>query len=293
MADPSQGSEEATRLLSATDELLSEIEGARGLFTTAVGNPELHRQVSAAALVRAVALLRSGLALIRAEQTEGVGVVARSAWEAWLVGTYLLAGGRDSLHRLAAESLRQNDVLADRNALAPEVLEKLARDRAELEDAERDRLDALGIQVPDTDSIKFERLTVETIARQLGPMLVASGLEESADVLSAYDLFYRSHSAYDSHGMPALERHLDVSQKGLVGLVREPPGWIEPHRTLGVVAMYVSSLAHHLYVRFGIGVERLELVQEQLLDVMRAGADSALTEAATRGLPGDWDRFRE
>ena len=291
--DAQQPSGGAGGVLEAVEDLLAAIVAKRGLFATPAASPDWHQQVAAAALMRSVALLRSGLVMIRERQTEGFGVVARSAWETWLVGMYLLAGGAYALHRLAAESLRQNEILADRNLLAPEVLEKLARDRSVLEKAERERLRATGLPALDADPVNFDRLTIEAIARDLGPMLVATGLEESADTLAGYDLFYRSHSAYDSHGLPALERHLDASDDEFIRLSENPSGWIEPQNTLGIAAMSVSILAHHLFKRFEIDTSELEAVQQRLVDIMRSGADDALRQAAAQELPGDWDRFRE
>lgn len=278
-----------TEILGAVDALLDILGRDLGLLTTRSELRLLHRQYAAAALARGCAILRSARSLIDAGHNEGIGLLSRALWETWLVGAFVLAGREEALFRLEGEQQRQVRNLAERNGLHPEVMAKLEDDQRTLTDAERARRRNSTSADDSSDTIAFGRLQLEQIAKELGPLLVEARLEESADITAAYDLLYRSHSAFDAHGIAALERHLDLSAAGVISLHVQPPSWIETHRSLGIGALQLSLLARYIYLTFGIGTWRLDDVQTSLFRHLQAAGISSVEQARAAGLPGDWD----
>jgi hypothetical protein len=274
---PDEAAEQAD-LLEAIDRFLEVIDAALPMLTSSC--EVAVRQYAAAALVRGCSFVASGTALVRSGHSEGVGLLARSAWESWLVGTFLHFGQEASIIRLQAEQIRQKRTLVDRNGLSS-LESTLGGLRADVERMERLRRRAEGEEIRDDEQIEFTRLTIESIAIEVGPLIEAA-TGEPADVAAAYDMFYRSHSAFDTHGLHAIDRYISAAYNRLE--LAHPVSWIPAHRSLAISALYLSILAAQVFERFGISVDRLEPVQAELVRMgVQAGSD-ALDVAASRGL---------
>ncbi len=250
------------------------------------------KMYSAAALVRSVALLRSAVALIDAGQPEAVGVVCRTAWETWLVGYFIIMGGQQSLIRLAADSLRNKSTIADRNNLGLGIESLIQRDREELESAERSRLKGLGTPHPEGTPIKFNRLTIESMATEIDRHLTRLDPSEEGSVLRSYNLLYRSHSTFDNHGLSTFERFIHQNVSGRLSISPDSKGWISPLHSLGIATLHVSQLALKLSSEFEFDAKGIEAAQDSLIESLRAIGNSAVGMAQESGLPGDWQRFK-
>ncbi len=221
--------------------------------------------------MRGADLLGSALALLEEEKPAAVGIVARGAWEAWLVGTFLLHGGLHSYLWMSSEQIRQERVLTARNGVdgAKEVLDERQRAVDNLERARRLQQNE-GTDV--TEDISWGRLTVEQMARAVGPLLEAAK-NEPANVSAAYDLLYRSHSAFDTHGLRALERYI-TEHAGRFDL-SPPDPWLEAHHAVAIAALYLSMLAYDVFQEFGLPTDVIEHLQSALQQRMEPAADVA------------------
>lgn len=243
----------ADELLAAIDSLHEVVERWRPLLRTEPIEDALPKMLAAGALSRSCALLRSAQAIIRADEVEGVGHLARGVWETTLVGTYVLTDGLRGVLRLNADQTRQELALVRANDVDHAVVDMLVERMAMLVERERQRLLVSG----ETDAARlltrFDRLKVEELAREVGPLLVENGLEESASADKAYDLLYRAHSTFDAHGLAAVERHIDLDLATGFNLDVDAPGWIEAHRAIGVASLYVGLLARYVFHVFALG----------------------------------------
>jgi hypothetical protein len=212
----------------------------------------LPRVLAAGALARSAAILRSARALLQAGELEGIGYLVRGAWETSLVGMYVLVDGFRGVLRLNADQARQELALTRANDVEPEVIAILDDRMSDLVANERRRRAAAGDQEGADAFTKFERLKVADLARVLGPQLVEHGFEEDADAAAAYDLLYRSHSTYDTHGLAAIERHVRFGSDGRLGIKADPDGWIDAHRATALVTLYVGLLAKYVLRTFGL-----------------------------------------
>ncbi len=254
---------EVEHVLTAIEALLDHLDGRQPLFTSRI--EEAHRQYAAAALCRGCAMVRSGLITLRAGQVEAVGVLARTAWECWLIGTFLVCGGAKSFVRLEAEQLRQNSNVARLNGFPSAVLNerwselrKTERYRRILED---------GLSTDDSSPVTFDKLTVEQLAREVGPMIPAA-MGGPADVIGIYDKFYRAHSAWDTHGIQALDRRIALlAEDGRIEL-KAAVGWLEPEKPLATATAYLALLARQIFHEFGISPRKLDDLAEALLTHM-------------------------
>lgn len=253
-------------LIEQSRDLTLEITAAVPLLTSS--NEEVLRHTAAAALVRGADLLGSALALLDEEKPAAVGIVARGVWEAWLVGTFLLHGGLHSYLWMSSEQIRQERVLTARNGVdgAEKVLDE--RQRA-VDDLERARRFQQNEETDAKEDISWSRLTIEEMARAVGPLLEAAK-NEPANVSAAYDLFYRSHSAFDTHGLRALECYI-TEQAGRFEL-SSPDPWLETHHAVAIAALYLSMLAYDVLEEFGLPTDAIEHLQSALQQRMEPAA---------------------
>jgi hypothetical protein len=257
----------ADDVLSGVDRLLERFDGYEPFVHSSLDDPA--GTYAAAALARGAALVRAALTLCRSAEHEAVGLLARAAWECWVTGAYLATGGRKAFIRLEAAQLRQESNVAALNGLEADTL----RARTEqLHAAERLRLIAEeGRDRSDGSPVSIPRITVQQMAREVGP-LIESVTGEPADLLVAYDLFYRAHSAWDVHGLKAIDLHTEISDDGRMIRLRDSIPWLEPHKAIAVAVSYLSNLAWLVEDHFGIDHTELSSLQEQLLDAMSRNA---------------------
>lgn len=284
--------ESSERVFDHVTDTIAEIEAIRSQITVPAGQSAVPRIYSAAALARSIALLRCAADLIRTGQHEAIGVVCRTAWETWLVGHFILTGGDESLFRLAAESIRNKSNLADRNQLGSDIQSRIQSEQSDIQSAERRRLEALGTPHPEAEPLSFGRLTVEAIATEVDNQFAKLDPTDRGSVLRSYNLLYRAHSTFDSHGLPGLERFINLDELGQLSISPDPPSWINSNYALGIVALHVSQLAIMLGAEFSIDCTRIESEQAPLIESLRAIGKSAVAKAEADGLPGDWQRFK-
>lgn len=256
-------------LVEQSRDLSTEIKAAVPQLSSS--NEEALRQTAAAALARGADLLESAVALLDEEKPAAVGIVARGVWESWLVGTFLLHGGLHSYLWMSSEQIRQERVLTARNGVvgAKKVLDE--RQRA-VNDLERARRFKQNEEAEPEDDISWARLSIEEMARAVGPLLEAAK-NEPANVSAAYDLFYRSHSAFDTHGLRALERYI-TEEAGRFEL-SSPDPWLEAHHAVAIAALYLSMLAYDVFQEFGLPIDAIEYLQSALQQRMEPAADIA------------------
>lgn len=202
-----------------------------------------------------------------------------------MVGAYILLKREEALLELHAEQHRQESLLADRNGLTEPVKEVLRSQAEALEGAERQRLRAAGQTVDDDEPVRIRRFTIEAMSAELGPLMVSAGWDESANMSAFYDLYYRSHSAYDTHGVAALERYIEHHVDGTMGILEQPAGWIDPSSSLVLAALSISLVAGPIFDEFGINRTELDRAQRALGAVAQKDADASLAAARAAGLP--------
>jgi hypothetical protein len=82
-------------------DFLQSIDGvARGYLGTASRREANNCDVVAASLERCMALIGDAVRLVKSESRESVGVILRTVYETWLVGTYASLGGGTARERL-------------------------------------------------------------------------------------------------------------------------------------------------------------------------------------------------
>lgn len=232
------------------------------------------RQVAAAALVRGLDLAAEAALLVRQDCVAGVGLLARSAWESWLAGTFVLHGGLHSYLWMMSEQIRQERVLTSRNAV--DGADRLLDERqAKVDHLELQRRTVSNDPVTESQDLKWIRLSVEEMALRTGPLREAA-TNDVSDITSTYDLFYRAHSAFDSHGLRVLERRI-VEVEDHLELGPEVP-WLAPDRAIAIAVLYLSVLAVEVFEAFGVGIEELNRVQDDLQRRLGRAASDARTD---------------
>jgi hypothetical protein len=259
--------EHVEAVLACIEAVLDHVRSREPFLTSRI--QDASRQYGAASLGRGCDIVRSGIAALRGDEPEAIGGIARIAWECWLTGAFLVCGGKKALIRMEAEQLRQNSNLARLNQLPPEVLEQRW---VELRDAERLRqMVEDGREEDDESEIKFQSLSLEQIAREAGPMVEAA-TGKPADLLVAYNMFYRAHSAWDTHGLQALDSRIVLLEGEDRVELKSSTSWLEPHKPLAVATSYLGMLAGLVYDGFGVSTDELSALVSDLLSRMGEGA---------------------
>lgn len=260
-------------LLGLVDELAETVSAHEHLMTSRVIDGP--RQVAAAALARGCDLAADAVLLLRGRRLTGVGLLARGAWESWLAGTFALHGGLRAYLWMVSEEIRQQRVLCGRNDVDATAM--LDERQAAVDAVERQRRDNEGMPA-DPGPIQWNRLSIEAMAAEAGVAREAA-TKDPSDISGAYDLFYRSHSAFDSHGLQALERRIrEVDDR--LELQAETP-WLSPIAAVSIAALYLSMLAIEVFKVFGIASADLEEVQQRFVDQL-----SPVNEQAAEDLVG-------
>lgn len=256
-------------VLRSAEELADLVDNRSGLMTSR-GEFAI-RQYGAAALLRGCGLMRAAIAIHRAGQDEGVGVLTRAILESWITGAFVLFGGPEALYRLDAERHRYESNLITANVIQADEL--LAERKAEIDEVAR----AYGFRLRKDGEPTFVRLSVELMAKELGPLIVAATGEEE-DPLALYDMMYRSYSTFDTHGIYPLERQLDLTDLSLTTL-RQPQPWIDPHGSIGITCVLLAKLAYWVFKQYPIDTHELERIYATVGEILERSGTAALEQA--------------
>lgn len=225
--------DDAQQTLTSSIQLADHLERRFDLMTSR--GRWVTRQYGAAALLRGCELLRASIACLSAGQTEAIGVLSRALLESWVSGAFVMFGGADALARLDAERQRQEGNLIKANDVKADDL--LASRKAELNEAAV----ANGIRLGTDGVPKWDWLTVELMAKELGPLIEkATGRDE--EPLALYNMLYRSYSTFDAHGIYPLERRIDLDDLTLTTMCHPVP-WVDPHASIGLSCLLLTTLA--------------------------------------------------
>jgi hypothetical protein len=274
---------ERSHVVSAALELADLIDRRSTLFTSR--GEFATRQYGAAGLVRGCGLMRAAIACLAAGQDEAVGVLVRAVMESWVAGAFVLFGGPDALARLDAEFQRNQRALLESNRV--NASDVIAQQKAELDEVARTYEISLG----EDGEPRFDRLSVELMAKELGPLIEAA-TREPADILTLYNLLYRPYSTLDSHGLQPLERQLDLSDLSLITM-REPRPWIDPSSSIALACLLLARLAKWVFDAFRIGTWEVERIFETVAPIMEQASAKALANASQQvldALPPDIPR---
>ena len=231
------------------------------------------RQYGAAGLARGCGLLAAAIASHEAGEDEAVGVLTRAILETWTSGAFVLFGGAESLARLEAELQRNEQALITNNAI--NGAELLAERKAELHGVAK----AQGFQLGEDGEPRFDKLTVEVMAKELGP-LIEKATGEAADALLVYNMLYRSYSTFDTHGLSPLQRQLNLDDLPRISM-RQPKPWIEAHSSVAVACLLLAVLGEWVYASFGIDEPELAEVLERLMPIALQACAVAVSGATT------------
>ncbi len=268
---------------SAATELANLVERRQGLFTSR--GQFAARQYGAAGLARGCGLMRAAIACHEDGQDEAVGVLTRAVLECWISGAFILFGRAESLARFEVERQRNERNLLVSNRINAAKL--VAQRRAEMDEVAK----AYGFRLGDDGEPRFDRLPVQVMAAELGPLIEAA-TGESADILALYDLLYRSYSTFDTHGLEPLERRLDLDDLSLTTM-REPSPWIEPYGSIAVACLLLAVLAKWVFDAYGIRTSEAERIFETVAPIVEQAGTAALQGApqeVLEALPPDYLR---
>jgi hypothetical protein len=196
-------------------------------------------EIGHAASARSRRLMAGIMALVERGLGDICGVLIRSLYETWLVGTYALLGGPDALDRL----LDQQD-----KHLKPIL--------AILGDEARD------------DGRPFP---VEQMAQRVAKLMEERGMPNPRFAVAGYDVLYRYESYRNTHGgLGSVEGHV-ARHDDRVEILRERPEDDENlrHRVFTAVAIYLSG-AQIAAIECGLDHEDLD----QIADRIHASAPS-------------------
>lgn len=209
------------------------------------------------ALARSSELVEEALFLSDGRTSPGANILVRSAFENWLVGNWALFGGEDALIGIERERARYERVLAERNGLPPDAVDRLNRQIDGLADVANR---VLGTNVP--SSVKYTE-----IAKALPPLVKQQTRDhEDADFLAVYDVFYRSHSTYDAHPWKTIGSYLAETGLGLA--VRTLPPWQDPRASAAHMATYNALLGRWIEQARGSSGDEWTAVVDPLADLL-------------------------
>jgi hypothetical protein len=241
------------------------------------GAERAYAMYSVAAASRAAELWQGAYQLRADGLPAGIGLLTRTAWEAWLTGTYVLLGQATAVHALANQQLIHDVKVARFNGL--EDVPALSERRDELDATERARqVVEAGRSVEDESPIVYDALDIENMARLVQPLLAARGREE--DVLSTYHVLYRSHSAWDVHGMAVLDAHLHYDEASDTLSVQPFQRWLDPAASLATVGAHLVLLDCLVLDEFGGDASRVEALYEAATAIL-AEANPSSTDDGT------------
>jgi hypothetical protein len=281
--------DESAEVIAAASAIVELIDSKSGQFTSSMDNP--YRQYGAAGLQRGCGLLRAALSCQLSGHDEAIGILTRSLIECTFSGAFIMFGEAKSFARMEAEQRRQERTFLDINKFnAAELIELRRR---EMEDIG----EQLGLTKKGSGS-HFDRLSVETIAAELGP-LVSAKTGEPEDGVVLYNLFYRPYSMLDAHGLRPLERQLDFDHHHRHVTMTEAVPWLDPHGSIAIGALVLAVLAQWVFKAYDIdptdvqgmfkhlgpiveqvGAKRIEQAPQEVLDVLPRSLDAHSTSGA-------------
>lgn len=272
---------QSTEVFEADKEWVEIVASARRIFDLVGRHQEnftstsesVQRQYGVAGLARGCGLLVAAIASHEAGEDEAVGVLTRSILETWTSGAFVLFGGAESLARLEAELQRNEQALFANNEINGADL--LAQRKAELHEIAK----AQGFQIGKDGEPRFERLTVEVMAKELGP-LIEKATGEAANALVIYNMLYRSYSTFDTHGLSPLQRQLNFDDLSRISM-RNPKPWIDAHSSTAVACLLLSVLGEWVFASFGIEEPELAEVLKTLQPIVLKACVVAVSGAST------------
>jgi hypothetical protein len=209
------------------------------------------------ALARSSELVEEALFMCDGRISPGANIVVRSAFENWLVGNWALFGGQDALIGIERERARYERILAERNGMPSDAMDRLNRQIDGLADVANR---VLGTDLP--SSVKYTE-----IAKALPPLVKQQTVDrEDADFLAVYDVFYRSHSTYDAHPWKTIGTYLTETGLGLA--VRTLPPWQKPRAAAAHMATYNALLGRWIEQARGGSGDDWTAVAEPLADLL-------------------------
>lgn len=243
-------------VMDATRQVLTTVAAATKSWRFRSGN----HAMATAGMARAADLLGEALLLAERPPARGANVLVRSAFECWLVGGWALFGGSDALLGIEKERVRNETSLAEGVSLAPDVMDHLTRQKGDLENLTKE---VLGSGAP--SSVKFEQ-----IARALPPLIKNQTAEhEDVDVLTIYNVLYRSHSTNDAHPWKVVGQYVRESGQGL--RVESFGPWQNPVMSAAVMAMYLGVLGRWIEQARGGDGNRWNEAVGRLRDLLQPG----------------------
>ena len=213
----------------------------------------------------------AAIASHEAGEDEAVGVLTRAMLESWISGAFVLFGGAESLARLEAERQRNERNLIDANEINATGL--LNQRKADLNDVAKSR----GIRLDEDGEPRFDRLPVEVMAKDLGP-LIEKGTGDTGGVLTLYNTLYRSYSTFDAHGLSPLERQLNLEDLPRISM-RIPTPWIEARVSAAVGCMLLAKLSEWVFAAFGIDAPEVEQIFQAVMPIVMQAREFAVTSA--------------
>jgi hypothetical protein len=161
-------------------------------------------------------LLIGGVCLVAGGCEESLGLLVRSTYEFWLIGTYALIGGDEALKKLNSHFHR-----TARLALGKELADEL--------------------ELPPGDGIN-----VEDLAREVEGLLVITGIEHSAFPRLWYEHNYRKESGMSVHGgLFGLRPHyVSTGDDMIVTVNPETDAAVTRERLAAMITMLASLVSH-------------------------------------------------
>ena len=199
--------------------------------------PDPSRQFAAAGLMHCCRLLRGICVLEDASLGALAGILERQHWETWLVSLNVLFRGDEALHEVGGDY-----VLHTRRLIKG--------------------LDLGSAYDPGWEG-RVTRLNLKQLAERIGPLLVQSGEKvDGATVSMAYDTTYRAQSLFATHaGIATIGAYISCGEASW-SVEPTPPAWqMDSGQT---AARYTLHLAKYVFARFGIAIDSLEAVWDEL-----------------------------
>ena len=174
------------------------------------------------------------------------GVLERAHWETWLVSLHALLGGEDALQKIAGDDIHWKRILAKKFDLGA---------------------------YHDDWKGKVEKLNVWKLADELKPLMLAAGEEGNPDGTTAYDITFRVQSLFAAHACLASFSHfVDYGEGEWKAVAYPPPPFPVPAPT---PALHTAHLGRYVFKAFGLPVEDIERIGDELLALVRESQQKA------------------
>jgi hypothetical protein len=236
----------------AVDALLELLERRRPLLTSRADF--LPRQLAAAGLTYAEALLKASRTLVQSGHAQSAGILLRTIWECWCVGSYLLLKGDEAVEQVRRYHdfrLGQMKRGWDADVGGGDPFEGLDVDV----DAPREEwnLRAMAAEVEDAQRRREGELFRPTDT-------------------SSYETLYRFESQWGSHaGWGPFNRYLTVlPDVDRIEIDPRPRIMFPEDGGIAFAAVWVARLAYDIFRAFGIGLREISVASRDVFTAARA-----------------------